>query len=274
MAALQILRFNLAAGNGEFDAAYRHGSEASAHFRRLGNLRMVALYQAARGECMDVLGQYSEAIALFRSAHEQALRSGSEYVVNICLRKLAISHKRNGNPDQARLSLDVVEKQLSEPYAVLEVAWLLLMDGDFEQVLERIDGLVKRKVEYERVVALKGLQAIYSCALRKLGRVEEALEAALEARRQFAVMPFHSYELESLIRLSHAEALYAIGRHAEAQAVIAKSRERLLQRAQTIGEPAWRESFLYKVPENRRILELAEHWSHSSPDAAAVDVSE
>jgi hypothetical protein len=62
------------------------------------------------------------------------------------------------------------------------------------------------------------------------------------------------------VRLTHAEALDAARRHEEARAAIAAARARLHVNAKRIGDPARRRSFLDRVPENARTLELATRW--------------
>ena len=63
-------------------------------------------------------------------------------------------------------------------------------------------------------------------------------------------------EGESAVRLALAEALLASGREAEARAEVTRARDRLLERAAAIHDPALVRSFLGAVPENARTLEL------------------
>ena len=67
-------------------------------------------------------------------------------------------------------------------------------------------------------------------------------------------------EGEALVRVAHADALEASGDHAGAVSAIEKAREILRGQAERIGDARWRESFLSRIPENARILELAERW--------------
>jgi tetratricopeptide (TPR) repeat protein len=86
-------------------------------------------------------------------------------------------------------------------------------------------------------------------------RPVEARAAAREAMERLGdVEGIH--EGEALIRLVHAEALLALG-DAGAGEALAAARDRLLDRAARIGEPALRESFLAVVPEHARTLALA-----------------
>jgi predicted secreted Zn-dependent protease len=68
-------------------------------------------------------------------------------------------------------------------------------------------------------------------------------------------------EGESLVRLVWAEALEANGRHDEAREAIGRAHARLMERAAKIGDEALRASFLERVAENARTLELAAAWA-------------
>ncbi|RPI57631.1 MAG: tetratricopeptide repeat protein, partial [Lysobacterales bacterium] len=62
------------------------------------------------------------------------------------------------------------------------------------------------------------------------------------------------------VRLAHAETLEAAGRTEAARAAIAIARRRLLARAAAIDDESARSSFLERVPDNLRTLELAKSW--------------
>jgi hypothetical protein len=65
---------------------------------------------------------------------------------------------------------------------------------------------------------------------------------------------------EPLARLVYARALHAAGDEAGARMAIGRARDRLLARAQLIGDAGWRASFLQNVAANARTLELAGEW--------------
>lgn len=62
---------------------------------------------------------------------------------------------------------------------------------------------------------------------------------------------------EAAIRLTMVECLLARDREKEALACLKQAVSRLHERAQAIGEPALRESFLTRIPDHRRTLDLA-----------------
>ena len=65
-------------------------------------------------------------------------------------------------------------------------------------------------------------------------------------------------EGEMQLRLVHAEALRAAGDLKGASVTLRDARARLRSRAQRISDEGYRGSFLHDVPENARIMSLAE----------------
>jgi hypothetical protein len=96
--------------------------------------------------------------------------------------------------------------------------------------------------------------AVQTQALLRLGRATEALSAAEEAFAELTAMGGMLEEGESLVRLAHVEALSAAGRRDEAARALTAARARLLARAALLRDPAVRERFLTRVPENAATL--------------------
>ena len=87
--------------------------------------------------------------------------------------------------------------------------------------------------------------------------------AALHAARRAMSILSHLGALEEgegRVRLVHAELLEPAGAHDAARAALARARQRLLDRAARIGDPALRGSFLGRVEEHARTLALAASW--------------
>ena len=64
-------------------------------------------------------------------------------------------------------------------------------------------------------------------------------------------------EGSAFIHLAHAEALLASGDTGAARVAAAAGRAKLLAQAEKIADAALRRSFLERVPENARLLDLA-----------------
>src|SRR5262249_42220013 len=72
---------------------------------------------------------------------------------------------------------------------------------------------------------------------------------------------------ESLVRLAHAETLFAVGETERAVVALADAQTRLLARASRIVDPQSRRAFLENDPDNPRTLALArEHGPWLNPD--------
>ena len=67
-------------------------------------------------------------------------------------------------------------------------------------------------------------------------------------------------EGDAEIRLVHAEALDADGHHDAAVTALTKALRRVEERASRISDPALRRSFLERVPEHARTIQIARKW--------------
>ena len=101
--------------------------------------------------------------------------------------------------------------------------------------------------------------AVLAQILLAQGRAKEAHAAASEAHATLERLGGIDGG-EFLIRVEHAQALDAVGDHAGAVTVLRAARDRLLTCANKIVDAALRESFLQRVPENARVMELAKAW--------------
>lgn len=98
--------------------------------------------------------------------------------------------------------------------------------------------------------------ALLARALVAQGRTTEALPHAREAFAQLEEMGGVE-DGEATIRLALPECLIATHDRETAHDAVASTAGWLRARAEKIDEPAYRESFLARIPEHRRILELA-----------------
>jgi len=103
---------------------------------------------------------------------------------------------------------------------------------------------------------LSGVKARALLARRQLPAARATAEEAYGALEKLGEIE----EGESMVRLVYVEALAATGARPEACRALRIGYERLLARAQRIGEPTWRHRFLHDVPVNARMIALAEGW--------------
>lgn len=98
--------------------------------------------------------------------------------------------------------------------------------------------------------------ALLARALLAQGRLSEALPLACDAFAQLESLGVVD-DGEATIRLALAECLIATCDQPAAQDAVTTTAQWLRTRADAIADPAMHESFLTRIPEHRRILELA-----------------
>jgi hypothetical protein len=102
-------------------------------------------------------------------------------------------------------------------------------------------------------------------ALLAAGRPQEALGEARAAHELLESLG-RVEDGEACVRLVYAEALAACGQTAEAEVALGRAAARLRARAAAISSPAWRSSFLVRLPDHARTLALAERAGASRPE--------
>jgi hypothetical protein len=117
--------------------------------------------------------------------------------------------------------------------------------------------------------ARAGALAALASALLGQGRAVEALASAREATALLESLGGIE-EFESLVSVALVEALVAAGEIAEARKAAAAARARLDARSIAIQDGARRASFLGRVPENARIVELCRELGVATPSTENV----
>lgn len=106
-------------------------------------------------------------------------------------------------------------------------------------------------------------RAVLAQALMAQKRLDEASAHAKEAYCKLEHMGYVE-DGELLIRLIWAEVLAAQGEAESALRVLAHAHEKLIARAELIKTSDFRKSFLSRIPEHARILQLAQRWGVDS----------
>ncbi|MCA9657703.1 MAG: serine/threonine-protein kinase PknK, partial [Myxococcales bacterium] len=136
------------------------------------------------------------------------------------------------------------------------IAWALLHAGRLDEALSRADDAVEQ---------LEGEVASWVIALATRAQVHlhrgERDTAAVDAKRAVEGLAGldRVQEGESLIRLTWAEALAAVGDKVGARAAISAARRSVEERAAKISEGRLRESF-WGLPEHAKIASLSRAW--------------
>lgn len=221
--------------------------------------------------------------AWFLGASEQAerelgdtLREDEELGPGTSLRTvslISVLSERGELAEARRMATRMIARGRADGRALFEghgrwaLAGVLLREGDLvgAEREARVAEELLANLPLERPATAVMLAAVHLAA----GRAALALAAAERASLAHARVGGCSFFRGALIRLLRAEALHALGEFAAAREAIAAARRRLLAIAATIDDAAYRKSFLERVPENRRTLELARAWRSEAESESA-----
>jgi tetratricopeptide (TPR) repeat protein len=237
---------------------------AAERFVEAGDERNACNARVTVGFAEMDMGAYEPAEIALRDALAAAERLGLPNLEAYAKHNLGLVLSRTGRVEEAAK----VERAAMEGFAIQGDKRLAGASRAYlGMILAKAGQMEDADIELERAVAELGsapsvqVYALATLVMARLaqGRVEEAL---LDARRAMALFDQLGgiEEGEALVRLSYAEALEASGDHAGACAAIAVARTQLLARAEKLREPTFRKSFLERVPDHARTLELAEAW--------------
>ncbi|MBK7580524.1 MAG: protein kinase [Myxococcales bacterium] len=249
---------------GDIAASLAHDEAAVVAAERAGNLRIACKQRADAGYERLLLGDYAGALELFVTSLDQAQTMGLEPVRLECLHNGGLALCRLGRLDEA---VDF-EQRAVEGYAkvkdwrlqgashcYLSIIQLERGDAAAAEVEARMGSGLMSEVPATHGFGLACLAQV----LLARGKNVEALDVAERGRAELEV----AGQVEDggqLIRLAIAEALAANGKQPEANAAIRFAKDTLLAHAERIQDAESRRSFLERVPENARTLELARAW--------------
>jgi len=198
---------------------------------------------------------------------QRAERMGLGYVAAQQKQNLGLALARLGLLDEARtVEAEAVDafrafgNRRMESASKYYLGHILLLAGESVRAEEQTrDALSLASVDPPLPTILAEGMAVLAQILLTQGRAKEAHEAAAEAHATLEKLGGIDGG-EFLIRVEYAQALDAIGQRERAVAVLRAARDRLLTCANKIVDATLRESFLQRVPENARVMELAKAW--------------
>lgn len=233
--------------------------EALECFRAAGDLR-----QACRSHfdvAFDLMGlaDYERAEQMLLETLVEARRLGLDSMENLIEHNLSfVQHRLGRSAGGLRLQRRCLEYALERRDRVAEVharhylAIILFELGDptAEQELERCLGTAEAMSIRWDTLARLGLIALRrgAAGLARL-RVAEASHGMRELQ--------NAEDGQMIVRQAAAEVARAFGEDDQARAILLEAKGLLLTAASKIGDPALRASFLGRIPEHRRILELS-----------------
>jgi tetratricopeptide (TPR) repeat protein len=227
-----------------------------------GDARTMCEMRANLASVWADIGQIERAEALLRQSLAEAQKIELHYVTALVLVNLSPVLVYAGRLGEARRlamqALNFGRKQGDQRWegaAHLYLSTITFLAGEHQGSEQR----ARRAVELVPSPLRPSALAALARAVLAQGRPDEALEHARRAHEMLDAVG-HVEEYESLVRLVLAEALAASGDQAGARTALAAAASRLTARAGLIQDTAWRESFLTRLTDNRRTLELARAW--------------
>ncbi len=245
---------------GDYGVAADYFGQASAAWRAIGDERQLCLEQTNLGVCLRELGCYEDCVAVMRASVAAAERLGVEHLNAGFRVEIAVALARQGRHREVAQGMAQVmtgatyRRGFEEGY----VALIRLLSGDAEGALAHLDEAAQAWREPEPGWGLRA--AVRGRALLETGRRAEAREVCARAIEQLEALVLVE-EGEVLLRLTHAEALWADGARAEAAAAIAEAAAIVRARAARIANPEWRQCYLTAVWEHREVLARAQAWA-------------
>jgi tetratricopeptide (TPR) repeat protein len=258
---LQSARASRSLADGDVGDYLRRMEDSWASFEQVGDLRGACARAMNVGYARLSLGANAEAERALRAAIGQAERLGLHNVRAYGKHNLGLALGHQGKLDEGRAAEEEAIRAFRaqgdrrmEAASRIYLAMLQLLAGDAEGAVREAAAVTDDAACAQPIRA--GALSVQADALLAAGQIERALAAAREAMDILEGLTGIE-EGESLIRLAFAEALAAHGDLPAARAAIREARERLLRRAAKVGDPALRQSFLERVPENARTLARA-----------------
>jgi eukaryotic-like serine/threonine-protein kinase len=232
-------------------------------FERAGDLRSVCGQRTTLGYAYLEIGLHEQAERELREGIAGADRMGLSIVSAQGRQNLSITLARVGTLDEAAaLAQSSAETFAAQGNRRMEAASRAYL----ADILSLTDHLAAEQEARRAVVAassapvarIRALGILAHILVRK-GSPDEALQYAEEGMALLASLDGVD-EDNSLLQLAHAQALHATGRVEDAKAAIGQARRRVMAKAASLKNAAWRASFLERVPENKWTLALARAW--------------
>jgi tetratricopeptide (TPR) repeat protein len=238
---------------GDIETYLERMADAAESYEKVGDLRNAFYAGGDLGYAELEIGAYDDVERTLRAVIEGADRMGLSGVAAVARKNTGMAVARLGDLERAidleneALRMFMLQRdRRMEGGARIYLALIHLLRGEIER------AQVQARTAVEVLTASPPLR-VYALAVLASTLLHGGLGAkgaSLEALGEGA-------EGESFIRLAHAEVLFENGQDDLACEVIREARARLYDRAERIRKPAWRESFLTRVPHNARTIELA-----------------
>lgn len=249
---------------GDTGSALSMYNVAIANFEQAGDTRAACRHLVSAAAACIELGAYGEAERALGDAHASAEQMGLSGVIANVLHHQGALLARLGDPEKAVTKAEgAIEAFVAQGDRRMEAAARLYR----AMFLAEASNLERAEREAHAAMDVAGAPPpLIALAWAVLARIHlessgahKAEAPAREANRILEALGGVE-EGEAYIRLVFAETRVAMGDQAGAREALETARVRILERAAMIQDPAWKQSFLERVRENARTLELAREW--------------
>jgi tetratricopeptide (TPR) repeat protein len=248
---------------GDQSAAIAFYEKAILAANAAGDARTAAEMHGNLASAWADLGQFDQAEAGLRQGLVEAERLELTYIRVWEHLNLGVVLTSMGRLDEARRSMNIAMEfgrkqgdQRLEGASQMYLSTISFLAGDLADAEHRArmaSEIVPTPLQPAALAAL-------SRAVLAQGRVDEALRQARTAHELLASIG-HVEDYETLVRLVLPEALHAAGHVDDARAELKAAHDRLQERASKIANTEWRDSFLTRLRDNARTIQLARAWS-------------
>jgi tetratricopeptide (TPR) repeat protein len=250
--------------------ALEHTSKAESIFLAAGDERNACMMTGIRGFALSELGAFDEAEPVLQTALAMGTRLGLAMVVAQAQSNLAVVLLRLGRPKEA----EALERTAVAAFAGQDRRQEGGSRAYLAEILAELGALGEAEGEARAAIALLETApalrplavGVLASILLRMGRNTEAVDTMSDTMK-YLESGGKLEEREALVRLSYAQALCAVGDRHGAAPVIARAEARLLERANRIHRPEWRETFLANIPEHKATLALAAESSRLTDEA-------
>jgi len=257
----KTIKAQLARNKGKLAESVADFRRAADYYESIGHRRAACEALGNLGNALLELGHLEEAEARMRQVLATANKMDLKYMVGGSLQLLTNILAYQGSLAEARtigaqaIALTRVQNDRRfQGYAEAYLSVTEYLAGDYARAEHYASAAV---TTWETAPSVRPFAiALLARALLAQGREAEALVSARDANAQLESLGVVD-DGEATIRLALAECLIATRDTAPAREVLAKAANRILASAEAIEDPASQESFLTRIPEHRRILELA-----------------
>lgn len=267
-ATLEIVLYRAAVCYGllsDFARAYPVQNEAIELAHRMGNRILEAYGMGGLGDLFMKVGMYKQARGLFEQAAKilEALGSRSNWA--FFQGNLGETYRQSGDLRRARHLLEQcleTLKEFKDPIGLSswqsELGHVLLGLGDPSGAARQFEEGYRIAVETGLLtLAGEASAGLSACALAE-GRYEDARMHAAEAWNYLKEHGFAAMEHPITAYRACHDVFEALGETENARFVLEAGYHALMEKADLINIPEWRQSFLENVPENRAFLEMWE----------------